>query len=356
MDDAELDTVTSTIDRLLESQAPLRAFQEGAQVIEQLLGHLRTLRQHVEATRRELADLRLIHESTVEHATEVENELEQKNARITELTFKLRKYLPEALYDQVMDGQLEAESPHQRKRLTILFSDIVEFTTLTDNLEPETLSEILNTYFDAMAGLVNKWGGVIDKFIGDAVMVFFGDKKGADFQLETEKCVLMALEMQQQMTLLRQRWADNGLPGDLRIRIGINTGYCTLGNFGSEKRMDYTIVGGQVNAASRLEHLAPPGGILISDSTYLLVKDKVECIPRGPVALKGIHHPVETYEVLRQKDAGSARVFLDESERGFHLRSLRFDRSTASAIERAELRRACQRALQLLQESDPDPE
>ena len=169
-----------------------------------------------------------------------------------------------------------------------------------------------------------------------------------------EKCVLMALEMQQQMSLLRQRWSESGLPGDLRMRIGINTGYCTLGNFGSEKRMDYTIIGGQVNAASRLEHLAPPGGILISGSTYLLVKDKLECLPRGSVALKGIHHELDTYEVIRQHDVNSPCTYLDETEHGFQLRALHFDKTTASRIEREELRVACQRALQIIESLDAD--
>jgi len=354
MDYSEFDQEIGIVSDLLETQAPLSAFEEGARWMKQMISHMRNLKQLLEQTHRELADLRLMHESTIEHATEIENELEHKNARITELTYRLRKYLPEALYDQVMDGQLESGGPHLRKRLTILFSDIVEFTTLTDHLEPEMLSEILNSYFDSMAGLVNKWGGVIDKFIGDAVMVFFGDKAGSDFKIETEKCVLLAIEMQQQMTLLRQRWADDGLLGDWRIRIGINTGYCTLGSFGSEKRMDYTIIGGQVNAASRLEHMAPPGGILISGSTHLLVADRIECLPRGAVTLKGIHQPVDTFEVVRERDSAAHRAFLDESERGFHLRSVRFDHATASRIERAELRLACQRALQILQETESD--
>ena len=354
MENLDPDKIRSAIDSLLKDDGPLRAIYDSAQTVEQLVKLTRNLMQAVESTQRDLADLRLMHESTLDHATNVENELEEKNARITELTQKLRKYLPDALYDQVMGGRLEAESPHQRKRLTILFSDIVGFTTLTDHLEPEMLSELLNSYLDAMAELVNKWGGVIDKFIGDAVMVFFGDRDGANIQLETEKCVLMALEMQQQMSLLRQRWSESGLPGDLRMRIGINTGYCTLGNFGSEKRMDYTIIGGQVNAASRLEHLAPPGGILISGSTYLLVKDKLECLPRGVVALKGIHHELDTYEVIRQHDVNSPCTYLDETEHGFQLRALHFDKTTASRIEREELRVACQRALQIIESLDAD--
>ena len=130
MENLDPDKIRSAIDSLLKDDVPLRAIYDSAQTVEQLIKLTRNLMQAVESTQRDLADLRLMHESTLDHATNVENELEEKNARITELTQKLRKYLPDALYDQVMGGRLEAESPHQRKRLTILFSDIVGFTTL----------------------------------------------------------------------------------------------------------------------------------------------------------------------------------------------------------------------------------
>ena len=111
-------------------------------------------------------------------------------------------------------------------------------------------------------------------------------------------CVQMAIAMQRRVGELAQEWRDSGIETPFQCRIGIHTGYCTVGNFGSDDRMDYTMVGGTVNLASRLEHEAPPGGVLISFETYALVKDKVRCQERGHVQVKGIAQPVATYAVV----------------------------------------------------------
>jgi class 3 adenylate cyclase len=111
-------------------------------------------------------------------------------------------------------------------------------------------------------------------------------------------CVEMAIAMQKRVGELTHEWADLGIATPLRCRIGIHTGYCTVGNFGSDDRMDYTMIGGTVNLASRLEHEAPPGGVLLSFETYALVKDKVRCEERGQVQVKGLPQPVATYAVV----------------------------------------------------------
>ncbi len=138
----------------------------------------------------------------------------------------------------------------------------------------------------------------IDKYVGDAIVIFFGDPETHGIKEDALACVKMAIAMRHRLTELQGIWRDSGISKPLQCRIGINTGFCTVGNFGSEARMDYTIIGSGVNLASRLEGAATPGEILVSHETYALVKDQILCDSSGAIELKGISHPVETYRVV----------------------------------------------------------
>ena len=120
-------------------------------------------------------------------------------------------------------------------------------------------------------------------------------------------CVKMAIAMRERMRDLQAAWRDSGIENPLEIRIGINTGFCTVGNFGSEDRMDYTIIGGAVNLASRLESAAPPGEILVAYETFALVKDEIDGIEREPITVKGIAYPVSTYQITGIRGAPEYR-------------------------------------------------
>jgi class 3 adenylate cyclase len=171
--------------------------------------------------------------------------------------------------------------------------------------------------------------------------MFFGDPTTLGVKEDALACVQMAIVMQKRVGELAQEWMDGGIETPLRCRIGIHTGYCTVGNFGSEDRMDYTMVGGTVNLASRLEHEAPPGGILISFETYAHVKDEVQCEERGRVRVKGIAEPVMTYEVIGPKEAA-------EQTTTAHLR-LELDTGRMSEEERQAAAAALRRALGMLE-------
>ena len=147
-----------------------------------------------------------------------------------------------------MDAQIKTA----RKKLTIFFSDVCDFTSITESLEAEDLSYVLNSYLNRMAEIVLKYGGTLDKFIGDAVMVFFGDPETKGTKEDALACVNMAIEMRESLPALRNTWKNEGIDCPLHIRMGMTTGYVTVGNFGSEARMDYTIVGSPVNLAARL--------------------------------------------------------------------------------------------------------
>ncbi len=224
--------------------------------------------------------------------------LEETNQKLVSLSKKLAKYLSPEVYNSIFTGEKEVNLETHRKKLTIFFSDIKGFTSLTDSMEAEPLAALLNSYLKAMAEIATRYGGTLDKFIGDAIMIFFGDPKSRGEKQDALACVMMAIEMREHLKYLREKWKNQGISDPLHIRIGINTGYCTVGNFGSENRLDYTIVGGQVNLASRLESNADTDQILISHETFALVQNTIICEDKESITAKGIAHPVKTYQVI----------------------------------------------------------
>ena len=240
--------------------------------------------------------------------------------KIEELTAKLSKYLSPQVYQSIFSGKQNVKIEAYRKKLTVFFSDIKGFTELTDRLEPEVLSSLLNSYLNEMSKIALKFGGTIDKFIGDAILIFFGDPESKGDKEDAKACVLMALEMRERMKYLRKLWEDQGISNPLDIRIGINTGYCNVGNFGSEDRLDYTIIGGEVNLASRLESSAEIGQILISDETYALIKKDIFCEKKDKINVKGIAHKIQTYQVIvSNKSLVRKNMFISENYDGFNL-------------------------------------
>jgi PAS domain S-box-containing protein len=272
-----------------------------------------------------------------------EQDLTEKSAALADLSSKLARYLAPQVYESIFTGQQDVKIVSTRKKLTVCFSDLVGFTELTDNMESEDLTQLLNHYLTEMSKIALQYGATIDKYVGDAIVMFFGDPATLGVKSDALACVRMAIAMQQRVAQLAEEWRNSGIAVPLRCRIGIHSGYCTVGNFGSEDRMDYTMVGGTVNLASRLEHEAPPGGILISFETYAHVKDEVRCEARGHVQVKGIAQPVATYAVIGLKQDA-------ELDGTAHLR-LELDADRMSDDERKAAADALRRALGLLEES-----
>ena len=165
-------------------------------------------------------------------------------------------------------------------------------------MEPEEIIELLNEYLAEMIEIVFAEGGTLDKFIGDAIMAFFGDP--VDMPDHAERAVRCALRMQERMGELQEKWFKRA-EKPWGIGIGINTGYMTVGNIGSAAHMDYTVIGNQVNLASRLEERAGPGEVLIAHRTYGAVQETHEVEPVGQVDVKGFHKPIAVYRVLGPK-------------------------------------------------------
>jgi len=190
-----------------------------------------------------------------------------------------------------MDAVIRTE----RKKLTIFFSDIKDFTAITEQTQPEEMTARLNEYFTAMSAIALAHGGTIDKFIGDAILIFFGDPESKGAAEDARACLKMAVEMQRRVGDLNAKWRRRGIETPFLLRMGINTGYCNVGNFGSKERMEYTIIGAEANLAARLEAIAEPGEIVLSGETYALVRPIAEARPLPPVPMKGIGRAVTPY-------------------------------------------------------------
>jgi class 3 adenylate cyclase len=246
------------------------------------------------------------------------HQIQSQREQSISLSHKLAKYLSPQVWQSIFTGERDVRLETQRKRLTIFFSDIKGFTELSEEMEPEGLTDLLNNYFNEMSQIALKYGGTIDKFIGDSIMIFFGDPTSRGAKEDTMACVSMAIEMRKHMKILRQKWQSKGIKTPLQIRIGISTGFSTVGNFGAENRMDYTIIGKEVNLASRLESLCEPGEILISYETFSLVKDKVMCRDKGEITVKGFARPVPIYQIVDfRRDIGAGQSFIEHETEGF---------------------------------------
>jgi class 3 adenylate cyclase len=209
----------------------------------------------------------------------------------------LRRYVPEQVADAVLSDAPDAIERHERRKLTIFFSDLVGFTDLSDEMEPEDLATVLHEYFTEMSAIARRHGGTVDDLVGDAILVLFGAPTSTDDHDQALRAVRMAVEMQEAMGPLNERWAAAGIPETLQVRMGVNTGVATVGNFGSAERTKYTALGKQVNVAARIQSQCEPGNVLLGHTTWLLVRDDIPCTPKGELVLKGLRKPMPVYEV-----------------------------------------------------------
>jgi class 3 adenylate cyclase len=279
-----------------------------------------------------------------------EDELARKSNELEALSSQLAKYLAPQVYESIFTGKQEVKITARRKKLTIFFSDIAGFTETADRLESEDLIQLLNQYLTEMSRIALAYGATIDKYVGDAIVIFFGDPETRGVKADALACVRMAIAMRERMWELESVWRASGIEKPLCCRIGINTGFCTVGNFGSEDRMDYTIIGGGVNLASRLEAAATPGEILISYETYAQIKDQIHCEECGAINVKGVAYPVATYAVVDSyEDLDKKRSVIREDQPNL---KLDIDLDAMSAAERSQAASALRRVLARLSAGD----
>lgn len=213
----------------------------------------------------------------------------------TRIRNDLSRYLSVELVDGIVQKKLEMKLGGERREATMMFADVVGFTSLAEQKDPEFVVSILNELFTLVTEIVFRHGGIIDKFIGDAVMAVFGvPTENAD---HAKNALLAAEEIQRWMEVGNAKW-KNDLGRELQMSIGINSGTVVAGNIGSEKRMEYTVIGDSVNIAARLESLAQPGQILVSEDTARLVGSGFELERVGSQTLTGKEHPSGIFSMV----------------------------------------------------------
>jgi class 3 adenylate cyclase len=204
------------------------------------------------------------------------------------------RYVSKPLSQQILKHRDELKLGGEEKEVTILFSDIRRFTALAEQLPPALVVELLNDYFTRVIAVVMQNEGMVDKLMGDSVMALFG----APISLGNDslRAVRCAIEMQQAVEVFNRERSARNLP-PVEMGIGINTGAVIAGNIGSAERMEYTVIGDSVNIAARLQGLARPGEILISQATYLQVRDRVKATAMETMTLKGKTLTVAVYRL-----------------------------------------------------------
>ena len=209
---------------------------------------------------------------------------------------RLERFLSPQVAEMVLGSQEAMDTVMEPTELTatIVFTDIIAFTQLAEQIPPQETNMILNQYFSMVTDIIFRYDGTLDKYIGDGLMAVFGAPM--EREDDTERAILAAKEMKEELAVMMAE--TGGKRKQFDIRIGINTGRVVAGNIGSPKRMDYTVIGDPVNIASRLESIAKPNQILIGEETYKAVKDKFEIRKIGPTKVRGRSAEIMVYEVI----------------------------------------------------------
>jgi adenylate cyclase len=228
----------------------------------------------------------------------LEARVEEQMAELVR-TGELRRFLPPQVAEGLLSGGLASDGL-ERRRVTILFSDMVGFTDLSDSLDPEELAEVLDEYLREMTAVLLSHGATLDNYIGDGLMAIFGAPTPMDEQEQAWSAVESALDMRDRADELAARIRARGIPADLQIRVGVNAGHCMVGVFGSDVLRAYKIVGFPVNIAARLQTEAAPGSVLTGYRTYALVRDRVRAERQEPLTVKGAARPIEAWEIIER--------------------------------------------------------
>lgn len=301
--------------------------QRSPQALAEFVAHVGELRQEHE-------ELNMLHEATLEHANEIEDQLALKIDEVEALVVNLElrngfirevfgRYITDDVVNTLLASPAGLQLGGEKRKITILISDVRGFSSLCERLSPEQVVTILNIYLGAMAEVIERYRGSINEFIGDAILAVFGAPIAAEDN--AERAVACALAMQLAMDEVNTTLRAQGLPA-LEMGIGVHTGEVVVGNIGSQKRAKYGVVGSHVNMASRIETYTVGGQVLISESTcaelgaQLRTRRSFQVLPKGArealtiydvIGITGAHELAlpETAGTLRRLAAGAPAHF-----------------------------------------------
>ncbi len=291
LDDSRFDQAMSLISQKIRSAVCVPLWRKDKIIGVIQLDSIRLAHQFTED------DLELLKAIGCQMAMVIEQaSLNEKIREEEQMRSRLERFHSPQVIEMILKGSQETKEDIMEPKdqtVTILFTDIVGFTHLSEQMPPREINMLLNQFFSQMTDIIFKYDGTLDKYIGDCLMAVFGaplEKKG-----DSERAIKAALEMRKK---LAEMMKITDVEKKFNIRIGINTGKVVAGNIGSPNRMDYTVIGDPVNIASRLESIALPNQILIGEETYRDVKDKFKIKKVGPKKVKGKSAAINVYEVL----------------------------------------------------------
>ena len=261
---------------------------------------------HAAHLKREHDELTMLHEATLEHANEIEDQLAVKVDEVEALVVNLElrngfirevfgRYITDDVVNTLLASPAGLQLGGEKRKITILISDVRGFSSLCERLTPEQVVTILNIYLGAMAEVIERYRGSINEFIGDAILAVFGAPIAAEDN--AERAVACALAMQLAMDEVNATLTAQGLPA-LEMGIGVHSGEVVVGNIGSQKRAKYGVVGSHVNMASRIETYTVGGQLLISESTAAELGDRLRTRQSFQVLPKGAREALTIYEVV----------------------------------------------------------
>ncbi len=235
------------------------------------------------------------HDEFEELGTEI-NRMTQGLKERERLKLNFARYVSLHVMEEILKAEDVAKLEGERRKITVLFSDIRHFTELAEKLPPEQVVSLLNEYFGTMLEVIFRYNGTLDKFLGDGIMVEFGAP--LDDKLQEKHAVMTAIDMQKELIKLNAKWEKENKP-PIRIGIGIHTGPAIVGNIGSEKRLDYTAIGDTVNVSARLEQATKilKKSILMSEITYQALEGQIKATCLGPMILPGRKEAITIYSI-----------------------------------------------------------